>query len=153
MRKAIFCIGIVAILLLTGFSAVSAIENKANGVKEAGQVSAKAGTVHGPFKAPSIMGTLCLQEVPEYSSEFHIGELYIYRDLKLTGIACGPGPQDPEDPRDCLYIRQFPFIGGRMITYMGSAILTTKLYIGPQLTSNMIFMGHQCYGVTFEELQ
>lgn len=146
MKKALFCIGLVAILLLTGFSAVSAIENKAVDIKE-------AGTVYGPFIAPSIFGTIILQEVPEYSSEFHIGDLYIYRDLKLTGIACGSGPQEPQDPQDFLYIRQFPFIGGRMIIYQGSAILTVKLYIGLQLTSYMIFMGHQGYGVTFEELQ
>jgi len=144
MKKAILALGII--ILLTGITLVpvGATSNK---------TVVKEGTVHGPFIAPSIIGTLCLQEVPEYSSEFHIGELYIYRYLKLTGIACGPGPQDPEEPRDCLYFRQFPFIGGRLFSYQGKATIIIDLYIGCQVTSNMIFMGHQCYGVTFEELQ
>jgi len=159
MKKAIFCIGLVTILLLTGFSTVSAIENKTNNTKETGQTSAKASTVYGPFIAPSIIGGIFLQEDASYTAKHQIGKLYIYRDIKLTGIAHGPGPQDPEEPRYALHIQQFPFIGGRIVDCTGRVTLTMKLWIGPAIAvgvgGDAVFIGHygQGFDVTLETLE
>jgi len=152
MKKTIFCIGLIAILLLTGFSTVSAIENKASDVKE-------AGTVHGPLMAPAIIGNIKLSEDAVYSSKHNIGKLYIYRDVKLTGIAWGPGPHEPDDPMATPFsFQQFLFLS-RSWSGIGNITLTMKLWIGAEIPETVggiaefyfRFTG-QAFSATLEEL-
>ena len=123
MKKAILTLGVIILLIGITLIPVGAISSKP---------ITKERKLYGPLIAPAIDGRIKYSEDATYSSKYHIGKIYIYQNLKLTGLAWGLGPRTPDDP-DCMpFIFQqipFPF---RSWSGIGDITITMKLWISSE---------------------
>ena len=143
MKKAILTLGVITLLIGITFIPVGASPSKP---------ITKERKVYGPLMAPSINGQIRLSEDATYSSKYHIGKLFIYRNLKLTGLAWGPGPHPPGDPGCENFIFQQILCPFRSWDGIGSITLKMKLWIGeekPETAGALVYFAFRATGQAF----